>query len=128
MAAFLSVEYMTEATRTLQESDAFKNAILNVQLGLQFIVTDHPSDGELSYYLAIGDGEAEMSRGAHESADVTVTNSYDTAVGISKGELNTQMAFMTGKLKVTGDMAKLIMHQGVITQFAHALSDLAVEY
>ena len=63
-----------------------------------------------------------------DGPDVTVTNTYETAVGISTGELNTQMAFMTGKLKVAGNMAALMRHQAVINQFATALSSLDVEY
>ncbi len=91
-------------------------------------MSDHPDDGELHYYLTIAGGSAELARGDLENADVTVTNSYETAVGISKGDLNTQMAFMTGKLRVAGNMAKLMMNQGVITEFAGALSDLDIVY
>jgi putative sterol carrier protein len=43
-------------------------------------------------------------------------------------ELNTQTAFMTGKLKVTGNLAKLMMHQGTIMQMQAALKGLDVEY
>ncbi len=128
MATFLSEDYMAEATAALNASTDFGNAMAGVELGLQFVVSDHPTDGELPYYLDINEGTAAMGRGELENADVTVTNTYETAVGISKGELNTQMAFMTGKLKVAGNMAKLMMNQGVINEFAHALSDLDVEY
>lgn len=128
MSTFLSEDYMAEATAALNASAEFANAMDGVELGLQFVVSDHPSDGELAYYLDINEGNAVMGRGELENADVTVTNTYETAVGISKGELNTQMAFMTGKLKVAGNMAKLMMNQGVINEFARALSDLAVDY
>ncbi len=128
MATFLSEDYMAEATAALNASTEFGNAMAGVELGLQFVVSDHPTDGELPYYLDIAEGNAAMGRGELENADVTVTNTYETAVGISKGELNTQMAFMTGKLKVAGNMAKLMMNQAVINEFAHALSDLDVEY
>jgi putative sterol carrier protein len=57
-----------------------------------------------------------------------VNQGYDTATAISKGELNTQSAFMTGKLKVSGNLAKLMMHQGAIQQWGSAVSDLEVEY
>jgi putative sterol carrier protein len=80
------------------------------------------------YGLSIADGAAEMALGEVTDADLEVTNDYATAVGISTGELNTQMAFMTGKLKVTGDMAKLMLNQHVINAFAPALSGLDVEY
>jgi hypothetical protein len=35
---------------------------------------------------------------------------------------------MTGKLKVSGNLAKLMMHQGAIQQWGAAVSELDVEY
>ncbi|MCH8984833.1 MAG: SCP2 sterol-binding domain-containing protein [Acidobacteria bacterium] len=69
-----------------------------------------------------------MALGTLDGADVTVKQSYDTAVAISKGELNTQTAFMTGKLKVSGNLAKLMMHQAAIMQWGVAVGELDVEY
>ncbi len=69
-----------------------------------------------------------MALGTLDNPDVTVAQSYETASAISKGELNTQTAFMTGKLKVSGNLAKLMMHQAAIQQWAAAVSDLDVEY
>ena len=69
-----------------------------------------------------------MALGTLEGADVTVKQTYDTATAISKGDLNTQSAFMTGKLKVSGNLAKLMMHQGAIQQWGAAVSELDVEY
>ena len=127
MAQFLSDGYMAEATSALEGHAGFMNAISDVELDMQFFVTGSP-EGDIDYRFTIKDGAATIARGAGEGADVTVTNTYETAVGISTGELNTQMAFMTGKLKVAGNMAALMRHQGVINQFAAALSDLEVEY
>ena len=59
---------------------------------------------------------------------MTIINSYETAVAISKGELNTQMAFMTGKLKVEGNIGKLMMHQSMLSQYAAAAAGATVEY
>ena len=42
--------------------------------------------------------------GSLEGADVTIKSNYGTAADVSKGELNTQTAFMTGKIKIDGDM------------------------
>jgi len=127
MAQFLSDEYMGEATAALADHPGFTSAIANTALDLQFVVTDGPA-GEISYYVAVADGTADMVRGTLDNPDVTVSSTYDTAVGVSKGELNTQMAFMTGKLKVDGNMAKLLMNQAMLTEFAHALSSIPVAY
>ena len=38
------------------------------------------------------------------------------------------MAFMTGKIKVAGNMAVLMMNQGVINKWSAAIGDVDVEY
>jgi putative sterol carrier protein len=127
VSKFLSEEWAAEVTTALNNHQGFKNAIGNADLTIQFNTTDTP-DGEVDYYLQAGGGNARMAIGALEGADVTVKQTYDTATAISTGELNTQSAFMTGKLKVSGNLAKLMMHQSAIQQWSSAVSQLDVEY
>lgn len=126
-AKFLSEEWMTGLEETVNAHAGFKDAISSVSLKLQFKVTD-VDGGEVDYAIVIGDGSASIVNGTIEDADATITNNHETAAAISKGELNTQMAFMTGKLKVSGNMAALMMNQGALNQFAQAASGLDVEY
>ncbi len=125
---FLTDEWTQAVTAALNSHEGFKNAIGNADLGLQFTVTDPPEDGEIKYYLQAADGTTTLATGELQGADVTITNDYGTAVAISKGELNTQTAFMTGKLKVGGNLAKLMMHQAAIQQWAAAVAELDVDY
>ena len=127
MSKFLSDEWAADVTAALNSHEGFKNAIGDAELGIQFITSDAP-EGEVSYYLKTSGGNATLALGTLEGADVTVSQSYDTAAAISKGELNTQSAFMTGKLKVSGNLAKLMMHQSAIQQWGAAVADLDVEY
>ena len=128
MVQFLTKDWLAALTETLNGHDGFKAATANVDLTLQFEVTDAPEEAEQRYFIAIGDGTAEAADGDADTPDATIINNYETAVAVSKGELNTQMAFMTGKLKVTGNMAKLMMNQAMLTKFAEAASDLEVSY
>jgi putative sterol carrier protein len=127
VSKFLSDEWASDVTAALNSHEGFKNAIGDAELGIQFTTSDAP-EGEVAYYLQTGGGNATLALGTLEGADVTVSQGYDTATAISKGELNTQSAFMTGKLKVSGNLAKLMMHQGAIQQWGSAVSDLEVEY
>lgn len=127
MAKFLSAEHMTAATEALNADPGFQQAMKNVDLGLQFVVTGAP-EGEVHYYLKVADGRAEMALGDLEDADASVTSDHDTAAALSKGDLNVQMAFMTGKIKVGGNMAKIMMNQGLINEFARVGSQLDLEY
>ncbi len=127
MPKFLSADWAEAVTEALANHEGFKNAIGSSDLAIQFVTEDGP-DGEVSYFLNSSGGSATMALGELEDADVTVKQSYDTAAAVSKGEMNTQTAFMTGKLKVSGNLAKLMMHQGAIQQWGAAVSDLEVEY
>ncbi len=127
MAKFLSEEWTNEVTSTLSQHEGFKNAMGQADLGIQFSTEDSP-DGSVDYYLSASGGASTMALGELEEPDVTVKMSYDTAAAISKGELNVQTAFMTGKLKVSGNLAKLMMHQNAIQQWSAAVGALDVEY
>jgi putative sterol carrier protein len=127
VSKFLSEEWASQVTTALNSHQGFKNAIGDADLSIQFGTTEAP-DGDVDYYLQAGGGNATMAIGTLEGADVTVKQSYDTAKAISTGELNTQTAFMTGKLKVSGNLAKLMMHQNAIQQWSSAVSELDVEY
>lgn len=60
--------------------------------------------GEKSYSLVMKDGKASVSAGPHSGADCTVTMAEGDFLDMLSGKLNGQMAFMTGKLRVAGDM------------------------
>ena len=124
---FLTSEWAEEVTNILNSHPGFKSAIGNTELGIGFNVTSAP-DGDVSYYLKTSGGNATLDLGSLDNADVTVGSAYETAAAISKGELNTQTAFMTGKLKVSGNLAKLMMQQAAITQWAAAVKGMDVEY
>jgi putative sterol carrier protein len=127
LSKFLSEEWAAEVTAALGQHTGFKNAIGSAELGIQFVVNDGP-DGDAEYYLQATGGKSTMALGTLENPDVTVRQSYETATAISKGELNTQTAFMTGKVKVSGNLAKLMMHQSAIQQWNLATVDLDVDY
>lgn len=124
---FLSDEWATAVQAAVNSSDSFRSAVANAALKLQFNISDAPG-GAISYYLAAADGEADVALGQVDDPDVTVGESYETAIGISKGDLNVQTAFMSGKLKVEGNLAKLMMHQNAIMQWQAATKDLEVDY
>jgi putative sterol carrier protein len=124
---FLSDEWATAVQGAVNSSDSFRSAVANATLKLQFNISDAPG-GEISYYLSAVDGEAEVALGQLDDADVTVGQNYETATSIAKGDLNVQTAFMSGKLKVEGNLAKLMMHQNAIMQWQAATKDLDVDF
>lgn len=127
-AKFLTDDWFAAANEAIGNHEAFQSAIEGKSLGAGFVVSDGDNGEPLTYGLGIVDGVASLTRGELEDADVTITSDYESAVGIAKGELNTQMAFMTGKIKVSGNLASLMMHQNIITQWANLAENLDTEY
>jgi putative sterol carrier protein len=60
-------------------------------------------DGAGTWKVDVADGKVAVSEGAGD-ADVTIRASEDTFRAVAGGELNPTTAYMTGKLKIDGDM------------------------
>jgi putative sterol carrier protein len=125
---FLSEEWAQAITDALNSSDDFRRAAANQQARLQQVVTDTPDGGDAKYYIKLEDGAVEVAIGELRDAEVTISQNYDTAAAISRLELNAQNAFMTGKLKIQGNMMKLLQLQGVVGALPKAISTVPVEY
>jgi hypothetical protein len=78
------------------------------------VITDVPfGDGTINAHMDTSSGELEMDTGHIDGADLTVTLDYETAKAIFvDGNPQAGMqAFMAGKIKVQGDMTKLMAMQ-----------------
>jgi putative sterol carrier protein len=124
---FLSEEWARAVTDALNSSEEFQQAAANQQVKLQQIVTD-PPEGTGKYYFSLDGGKAEIDLGEVADPEATLSQDYETAVAISRRELNPQNAFMQGKLKIQGNMMKLMQLQGVLNAMPKALSATEVEY
>ena len=104
MAKFLSQEWLDEGRKLAQEFPERPGATAR----MQFAVTGGP-EGDVKYYQVLDNGKIlESTLGEDANADFTMTSSYDDSVKIQKGELDANAAFMQGRMKVTGNMGKLM--------------------
>jgi putative sterol carrier protein len=125
---FLSEEWAQEVTNALNSSDEFQSSASGQQVKLQQVVTDTPEGGEQKYFFQLDEGKVQVGIGELTDAEATLTQTYDVAVAITKQELNAQNAFMQGKLKITGNMMKLMQLQGVFNAMPKAVEGVEVEY
>ena len=124
---FLSEEWAREITGALNSSDTFRAAAGDHSMKLQQLVADASGD-ETNYYFTLEGGRAEVSLGEIADPDATLTQSYETAAAIARQELNPQQAFMQGKVKVTGNLMKLMQLQAVFTELPRAVAGVEVDY
>jgi hypothetical protein len=107
---FLSDEWFSAVEGLMAEHSA--DAPTGQPMTMNLVTTDTPF-GERSLHMGSRDGKGEMGQGLADGADVTLTTDYATAqdVFISGNQQAGMQAFMAGKVKVQGDMTKLMMAQ-----------------
>jgi putative sterol carrier protein len=60
-------------------------------------------EGAGQWVVAVEDGKVNVAQGSGE-ADATIETSEESFLAMTRGELNPTSAYMTGKLKIKGDM------------------------
>ncbi len=110
---FLSPEWLDAAKRVYEEMPKPENPPAH-SIRMNQVITDAPFSGdEIKVHLDTSDGEVKMEQGHLETPDLTVTVDWATAKAIFV-EQNPQagmQAFMAGKIKVQGDMTKMMAMQ-----------------
>jgi len=106
---FLTDEWIEEAKKVREEFRGKTQAPPHV-VKMNLVITDVPFGADIEAHLDTSGGDMEMDKGHLGDPDVTVTVDYATAKAIFV-EQNPQagmQAFMAGKIKVQGDMTKMM--------------------
>lgn len=123
---FLSKEWLGLVQDRLNRSEDFRSATSAVDATLQQVVP--APDGERRYWIRIEKGSVTVGPGDADAPEVTITQDLKTATAMAKRELNPVTAFMTGRLRVAGDMGLLMRLQGAIASLPELMADVEVEY
>ena len=124
---FLTEEWAKAVEDAVNSNDQFKASAGSTSAKIQQVVTT--PEGEKKYWFKLEGGQAALGMGEmSEPVDATINQDYETAVALSKNELTGTAAYMSGKLRVSGDLMKLMQLQGALAQMPAALKDLDVDY
>jgi len=110
---FLSEEWMA-AARDIRAKYADRATEVTQVIRINQVITDVPfGEGTVHSYLDTSSGKVEMELGELDEADATITTDYATAKAlfVDQDPAAGMQAFMAGKVKVQGDMMKLMAMQ-----------------
>jgi len=115
---FLSDEWMAAAAaiRAKYSDQATK---VTTSIRMNQVITDAPfGDGPITLFLDTSSGDVVMDKGALDTPDLTLTTDYDTArkIFVEQDQAAGMQAFMSGKIKVQGDMMKMMAMQTSMPQ------------
>ncbi len=75
---------------------------------------DLSGDDGGQWYLALANDTGEVHEGTAENSNITITMAAADFVDLATGKLDGTMAFMSGKLKIKGDMGLAMKLQKII--------------
>ncbi|MCX6515542.1 MAG: SCP2 sterol-binding domain-containing protein [Actinobacteria bacterium] len=115
---FLSESWI-EAARDIRHRYSGDVPVIDVVVRINMITTKVPfGDGSISAYIDTSNGSLEMELGSLEDSDLTVTTDYETArkLFVEQDPTASMQAFMAGRIKVEGDITRLMVMQTSLPQ------------
>ena len=109
---YLSLDWINALSAEVAASEHMRELATHHDIGVTQVVTDGP-EGDVTYHLVVGDGEASFGAGPAEPEEVKMQQTWQTAVDVATGELNAQDAFINGHILLFGDQQKLLASQPV---------------
>ncbi|HEY7915595.1 MAG TPA: SCP2 sterol-binding domain-containing protein [Acidimicrobiales bacterium] len=104
MTKWLSAEWFDQ-TREMAADQPVRPGL---SARIQYELTGGP-DGDVRYYWVLEDGRLRSSAGGTvEDPEVTLTLPWAEALAMQKGELDPNVAFMQGRMKVAGSMGVMM--------------------
>jgi len=74
-------------------------------------------DESVTYCLVLSNGVAKVENGPNEAAQCTLSMNVDSFKKLLKGQLNSTVAYMTGKLKVKGSLGLALKMESMLKQY-----------
>jgi hypothetical protein len=115
---FLSDEWIT-AARDIRHRHAASVPAIEASIRINVVTTKVPfGDGTINAFIDTSSGTLDMELGELDSPDLTITTDFDTArsLFVDQDPTASMQAFMSGRIKVDGDITRLMMMQTAIPQ------------
>jgi putative sterol carrier protein len=76
---------------------------------------DLSGEGGGKWQVSINNGQCEVKEGGHSAPNTTISMAAQDYLDMVSGKLNPQMAFMSGKLRISGDMGLALRMQSLFS-------------
>lgn len=127
---YLSPDWAFEAQKQLREQ-LTPEIMKYVTSSMVTVYSNCPDGKDRALFYKIVDGvfqEVSVSVGEIPIAEFIITGDYDTFSKISRAELGSRSALMSGKLKLKGNMVKALSLASIVDRLNKVLSEIPCEY
>ncbi len=127
---YLSAEWAQEAARRLRaELDAEK--MKHVTSSMLTLYKNCPDGQDRALYYRFVDGvidELSIREGELPEAEFRIIGDYETFAKISRAEMGSRSALMSGKLMLKGNMVKALSLSAIVDRMNKVLSSIPTDY
>jgi putative sterol carrier protein len=127
---YLSTEWTAEAEKRLR-SQLTPESMKNMTSSMLTVYKDCPDGQERALYYKIENGvftDISVRQEPLPEAEFIISGDYETFAKISRAELGSRSALMSGKLRLTGNMVKALSLASIVDRFNKILSEISCEY
>lgn len=128
--AYLSKEWCEEATKRLK-AELPPEKMNQLTSSMVNIYKNTPNNEDKYFLMEMVDGEfvnVETGEGDAPKAEFVIYGNYDVFAKISRAELGAQLALMTGKLKLKGNMVKALKLAKISDRINKVLATIPTDY
>ena len=107
---YMSEEWVKAYCQALNDNPKYEKAATTWEGDFVFIAEEHPDVGEVRIYMDLWHGKCRRAGlvDSSKTAEFMITGSYEEWVKVGKKELDPIQGMMVGKLKLEGDMTKIM--------------------
>ncbi len=121
---YLSDEWLDEAARLFHAADS--PLPRDADFTIQQLVAGTPH-GDVAYTLVLSGQSVSLTKGVDPGATVSFQQEWSTAVGVARGDLSAQAAFMSGEIQLGGDTSTLVNNHDLLVEVDDLLKDLRAQ-
>ncbi|NVM38306.1 MAG: SCP2 sterol-binding domain-containing protein [Candidatus Lokiarchaeota archaeon] len=129
----LSEEWVEAFGKAINENPDYKPSALTWEGDMLLLIEPSGNlDHEVRVFIGLHHGECTGTRLVPESEEIeteyTLAGPYDNFVAVTKKEIDPIRAIMAGKLRLEGDMAKLMRHTKAAIEIVNSLGHFEFEF
>jgi putative sterol carrier protein len=127
---YISPEWTQEAYRRLKE-ELTPERMKFVTSSMLTLYTNCPDGKDRAMYYSFVDGvidQVSLCEDEMPEAEFIISGDYETFAKISRAEIGSRSALMSGKLKLKGNMVKALSLAAVVDRMNKVLATIPSEY
>jgi len=129
----LTEEWVEAFGKAINDNPNYKPSALTWEGDMLLVIEPSGNlDHEVRIFIGLYHGECTGTRLVPEGEDIqteyVMAGPYDNFVSVMKKEIDPIRAIMAGKLRLEGDMAKLMRHTKAALEIVNSLGSFETEY